>query len=187
MGRHAIFRDLMHLPGPDLDLKGIAVGTHDGGVQGLVAVGLGRADIILEPAQNGLVNIVDDTQDVIAVAHVFHNHPEREQVKDLIQGLVLVEHLAVDGIGMLHPAVGDMLDAQLVQPVIDLDLGASHERLILRLFRVQLGHDLLIAHGIQIFQGQVLQLPLDALHAQPVGNGSVYLHGFQGLLLLLGG
>ena len=33
----------------------------------------------------------------------------------------------------------------------------------------------------------VLQLPLDALHTQPVGDGGVDLHSLQRLLLLLGG
>ena len=60
VGGHAVFRHLMHLPGADLHLKGQAVGSYDGGVEGLVAVGLLGADIVLEPARNGLVDIVDD-------------------------------------------------------------------------------------------------------------------------------
>ena len=186
VGGHAVFRDLVHLPGPDLNLKGIAVVAHNGGVERLVAVGLGSADIVLEPAQYGLVNIVDNAQNVVAVAHVFHHYPEGEQVEDLVDGLVLVEHLPVDGIGVLHAAVYDVLDAQLVQPLVHLVPGALHEGLILGLLGVQLGDDLLIADGVQVFQRQVLQLPLDALHAQTVGDGRVDLHGLQGLLLLLG-
>ena len=120
-------------------------------MEGLVAVGLGGADIVLEAAQNGLVNIVDDAQDVIAVAHVLHHHPEGEQVENFINGLVLVEHLPVDGIGVLHPPVSDMLDAHFVQALVDLDLRALHEGLVLRLLGVQLRDDLLIADGVQIF------------------------------------
>ena len=51
----------------------------------------------------------------------------------------------------------------------------------------QLVGNLPVADGIQVLQGGVLQLPLDALHAQAVGDGRIDLHGFQGLLLLLAG
>ena len=57
----------------------------DGGVKALVAVGLGGADIVLEPAQNGLVEVVDHAQHVVAVADGVHHHPEGEEVEDLIQ------------------------------------------------------------------------------------------------------
>ena len=129
---------------------------------------------------------MDHAQNIVAVPHVFHDHPEGEEVEDLVQGLVLVEHLAVDGVGVLHPAVDDVLDIEIVQPLVDLVLGAAHEVLILLALGVQLGNDLVIADGVQILQRQVLQLPLDALHAQPVRDGGIDLHGLQGLLLLLG-
>ena len=44
-----------------------------------------------------------------------------------------------------------MLDAQLVQPVVDLDLGPLHEGLVFLVLFIQLGDDLLIADGVQIF------------------------------------
>ena len=185
VGGHAVFRHLVHLPGADLHLKGQAVGSYDGGVEGLVAVGLLGADIVLEPARNGLVNVVDDAQDIVAVPHRVHQHPEGKEVENLVQGLVLVEHLPVDGVGVLDAAVDHVLDAKLRQTVVHLGLGAEEEGVVLRLFGVQPGDDLLIAHRVQIFKGQVLQLPLDALHPQAVGDGGVNLHSLQGLLLLL--
>ena len=94
---------------------------------------------------------MDDAQHVIAVTHILHDDPEGEQVEDLVQGLVLVEHLPVDGVGVLHAAVDDMLDAQLVQPVVDLDLGPLHEGLVFLVLFIQLGDDLLIADGVQVF------------------------------------
>ena len=175
----------MHLPGTDLHLEGQAVRADDRGVERLVAVGLGGADIVLEPAQNGLVEVVDDAKDVVAVPHGVDDDPKGEQVEDLVQALVLIEHLPVDGVGVLHPAVDDVLDPQLLQPVVDLDLDAAHEVLVLLVLGLQLGDDLLVADGVQVFEGQVLQFPLDALHTQPVGDGGVDLHGLQRLLLLL--
>ena len=74
----------------------------------------------------------------------------------------------------------------VLEPLVDLRLGAAHESLVLRALGVQLGDDLIVADGIQIFQGEVLQLPFHPLHSQPVGDGRIDLHGFQRFLLLLG-
>ena len=52
---------------------------------------------------------------------------------------------------MLHPAVDDVIDVQLLQPVIDLDLDAAHEVLVLLVLGLQLGDDFLVANGVQIF------------------------------------
>ena len=185
VGGHAVLGDLVHLPGADLHFKGDAVGAHDRGVKGLVAVGLGGADIVLEPAQDGGEDVVDHAQDVVAVPHVVHNHPEGEEVEDLVQVLVLAEHLAVDAVWVLYPAVDQVGDAQLVQAGLRLGPGLLHEHVVFRLLGLQPGDDLLIPHRVQVFQRQVLQLPLHPLHPQPVGDGGVDLHGLQGLLLLL--
>ena len=151
MGGHAVLGDLVHLLGADLHLEGQAVRADDRGVEGLISVGLWSADIVLEAAQNGLVEIMDDTQNVVAVPHRVHDHPEGEQVEDLVEGLVLAEHLAVDGVGVLDPAVDDVIDVQLLQPVVDLDLDAAHEVLVLLVLGLQLGDDFLVANGVQIF------------------------------------
>ena len=186
VGGYAVFGNLMHLFGADLHLEGNAVVAHDGGVKALVAVGLGGADIVLEPAQNGLVQVVDHAQHVVAVADGIHDHPESKEVEDLVDALVLAEHLPIDGVGVLHAAVNDVIDLHVLEPLVDLRLGAVHESLVLRALGVQLGNDLIVADGIQIFQGEILQLPFHPLHSQPVGDGRIDLHGFQRFLLLLG-
>ena len=165
VGGHAVLRDLMHLLRPDLHLKGDAVRAHDGGVEALVSIGLGGADIVLEAAQNGLIEVMDDAEDVVAVPHAPHDDPEGEEVEDLVQLLVLAEHLAVDGVGVFHPAIDSVGDPQLRQPLVDLLLGLAHEGVILPGLQLQGGVDLLEAHGIEILEGEVLQLPLNALHA----------------------
>ena len=38
--------------------------AHHRGVQALIHVGLGRADVVLEPPQNGLEQVVDNAQHV---------------------------------------------------------------------------------------------------------------------------
>ena len=151
MGGHAVLGDLVHLRGADLHLKGDALVAHDGGVKALVAVGLGGADIVLKASQNRLVEVMDHAQHVVAVADGVYHHPERKEVENLIQRLILAEHLPVDGIGVLHAAVDNMLDAHFIEPLIDLSLGAAHKSVILRALGVQLGDDLIVADGVQIF------------------------------------
>ena len=151
VGGHAVFGDLVHLPGANLHLKGNTVRPHHSGVEGLVAVGLGSADIIFEAPQNGLIEVMDDAQHIVAVPYGVHHHPECEQIKNLVNGLVLTEHLAVDGVRVLHPSIDNVADVQLLEPLVDLVLRASHEVLILRALGVQLADDLIIADGVEIF------------------------------------
>ena len=64
-------------------------------------------------------------------------------------------------------------------------MDGGHEAVVLRGLFLQGVDDLLVADGVQVFQAQILQLPLHFLHSQTVGDGGVDLHGFQGFLLLL--
>ena len=186
MGGHAVLRRLVHLPGADLHLEGDALPAHHGGVQGLVAVGLGGADIVLEPAQHRLEHVVDTAQHVIAGGYVVHDHPEGVQVEDFIEGFALGVHFAVDGIDVLEPPVHPAFHPLLRQPLLDVGLHVVHKAGVEGGDVGQLRLHIVVAHRVQVLQGQVLQLPLQLLHAQAVGDGGVDLHGLQGLLLLLG-
>ena len=185
VGGHAVFGDLVHLLGADLHLEGDAALAHHRGVQALVHVGLGGADIVLEAAQNGLVQVVDQAQHVVAVRHRVHDDAEGEQVEHVVQRLVLGIHLAVDGVGVLHAGLHRGVHPRLTQTGGDLIVDGGHEAVVLRRLLIQRFGDLPVAHGIQIFQGEILQLPLHLLHAQTVGDGGVDLHGLKGFLLLL--
>ncbi len=59
MGGDTVFRSLVHLPGADLHLKGDALRADDGGVQGLVHIGLGGGNVVLEPAGHQIEQVVD--------------------------------------------------------------------------------------------------------------------------------
>ena len=128
--------------------------------------------------------VVDDAQDIVALGHVVDDDPEGIEVEDLVHGLVLGIHLAVDGVGVLHAAIDVAVDVGLPQAAGDLVVDGGHEAVILSGLFIQSLHDLPVADGIQIFQAQILQLPLHLLHSQPVGNGGIDLHGLEGLLLL---
>ena len=164
VGGDAVLGGVVHLPGADLHLEGDALPADDGGVEGLVAVGLGGADVVLEPAQHRVEQVVNDAQHIVALGDVVHNDPEGVEIEDLVHGLVLGIHLAVDGVGVLHPAVDGAVDALGVQPLLDAPLDGGQELLVGGGTGGQLVGDLLVAHRVQVAQGGVLQLPLDALH-----------------------
>ena len=60
VGRNAVLGLLVHLAGADLHLKGDALVADDGGMQALVAIGLGSGDIVLEAVGQRMVHIVDE-------------------------------------------------------------------------------------------------------------------------------
>ena len=82
---------------------------------------------------------------------------------------------------MLGPPGHGALD--LVDPQVLLDLEADLAQVLLT-SRGPLGHhvlDLLIHARVEGFEGPVLQLPLDRVHPQAVGQGRVDLQGLLGL------
>ena len=185
MGGNAVFGDLVHLPGADLHLEGNTVIPYHGGVEGLVHIGLGSADIVLEPSQHRLIQIVDDPQHMVALGHGVDDDPESKKVEHIVQGFVLGVHLAVDAVRVLHAAGHGAVDICLLQAGGDLVVDRSHKPVVLRGLFLQCLNDLLIADRVQILKAQVLQLPFQLLHTQAVGNGGVDLHGLQRFLLLL--
>ena len=188
MGGDAVFGDVVHLLRADLHLEHHAVGAHDRGVERLIAVGLGRADIILEAAEHGAVEVVDDAENVVAVRDGIDDDAEGEEVEHLVHGLALGIHLAVDAVGVLHAAVdaaeGNMVLGELA---LDLLLDALHERAVFLGLLLEGVGDLVEGGGVEVFEGKVLQLPLHALHTEPVGDGGVDLHRLERLLTLLVG
>ena len=75
VGCHAVFGNLVHGKGTNLDFQRVAPG-HDRGMQGLVAVGLGHGDIVLEPARDRLPHGMDNPQHRVAVLYIVHQHPD---------------------------------------------------------------------------------------------------------------
>ncbi len=93
--------------------------ADDGGVQALVAVGLGGGDIILEAVGQRVVHIVDEAQGAVALGQRIQNDTDRIDIVDLVKGLVLHDGLAVDAVNALDPALdGGTLDAALLPAAV---------------------------------------------------------------------
>ena len=183
--RHAVLGGVVHLPGADLHLEGDALGADDRGVHALVHVGLGRGDIVLEAPRHGFEHVVDDAEDVVAVWDGIDDDAEGADVVNAVHVQLLRVHLAVDGIDVLDAAVDSGLHALLLKAGLDPGLHAVHEAFQLGHALGQILGDLLVALGVEILEGQILQLPLGALHAETVRDGGVDLHGLQRLGFLL--
>ena len=185
VGGNAVFRSLVHVPGADLHLEGNALGADDGGVKTLVHIGLGGGDVVLEPAGYQIEQVVDVAQHVVAVGNGVHDDPEGVDVVKLVDGLSLSLHFPVDGVYMLDPAVGLVVDAHGGKPLGDFVLDGAHEHLILLLVGVEVIHDLIVGIGHQVLEGDILQLPLDLLHTQAVRQRRVNIHGLPAFFQLL--
>ena len=88
---------------------------------------------------------------------------------------------------MLDPPVDRPVDADGGQAIGDLRLDGVHEAVGAVLVLFEVVDDLLIALGIEVLQRRILQLPLDLLHAEPVGQRRIDLHRLHGFGDLLGG
>ena len=89
--RHAVFRHLVHGEGANLDLDQLVIKAENGGVQGLVAVGLGIGDEILEASIFGLPQAMHMPQREIAIGRRVNQDAESDQVMNLAKIRRLLE------------------------------------------------------------------------------------------------
>ena len=128
---------------------------------------------------------MDHAERGVAVGHVVRDHAESAQIEDAVDVDLLRVHFAVDAVDVLDARGDRALDALLLQTQLKLQLNVAHEALQRVHARVQIFRDRLIALRVEVAQGEVLQLPLDALHAQPVRDRGVDLHRLERLDALL--
>ncbi len=186
VGGDAPLRPLVHLAGPDLHLDGLAVGPDDRRVQALVEVELGHRDVVLEAAHHRPPAPVDAPERGVAVLHRVDDHAHRHEVEDVVELAPLDDHLLVEAPEVLATP-GDLgIDAELGEPAAHLGDGGGQVHLALGRAAadevVELGEALRVQGG----EGEVLELLLDLLHAQAVGQRGVDVQRLLGDALLLG-
>jgi hypothetical protein len=119
----------------------------------------------------------------IAVAHRVDQDPNGHEVVDVLEVTAADDHLLVDGVVVLGTAGHDGLDLGALQVRTDL---LAHSREELLAGRGSLGHqadDLVVDLRVQRGEGEVLQLPLDRVHAKAVRQRGVDLQRLAGLAL----
>ena len=181
MGGDAVVGHLFHVAGADLDLDRHAVHAHQHRVQGLVAVGLGDGDVVLELARHRFVQVVDAAQHPVAGVHRVDDDAEGEDVHDLGEALPLGLHLQVDAVEVLL-AADDLGAVALLLQRSSRSGWRIFSTSSLRLPRA-LAHgrgDALGAHRVQGAEAEVLELDAHVVHAQAQGDGGVHLQGLAG-------
>ena len=180
-------RHALHVLGADLYLDGAAVGAEQHRVQGLVAVGLGDGDVVLEAPRHGLVDVVHHAQHAVAGVHLVDHDAETVHVGDLVEAEALVAHLVVDAIKVLLAALDGGLDALLPQAFLQRQADLLHHLLAVAARLLEGLGQHAVAHRIVGAEAEVLQLQADVLHAQALGDGGVDLQGLAGDAALLVG
>ena len=99
---------------------------------------------------------MDDAQDVVALQHRIHNHPDGVDVVDLVHVAPLHIHLAVDAVDAFYPAVDLGGDVLIPQAAVDPGDDALQKGLPLLLAQGQLALDIGVGHRVQVFDGDVL-------------------------------
>ena len=181
VGSNTVFCRFVHIPRPDLHLKGNALCADDGGVQTLVHVGLRGGNIVFKPSRHQIEQVVNMTQHIVAIGNGIHDDPECVDIIQFIQGLALLIHLPVDGVNVFDPTIGGVVQTHAHQTFLHLVLNGIHKSLILLFMGRQIAHNALISYRIQIPQRNILQFPLDLLHTEPVRQRRIHVHGFPTL------
>jgi len=170
VGHHAELGMLVHVPGADLRLEGLIFGSDHGRVQRLVQVALGGGDVIVELPGDVLPEPVHDSQGGITGGDVPHQDAYRPQVEDLLQVQIFVLHLAPDTVDVLGPAADVGVDAGLGKPLPQGGDYRGDERFAFRAPAIELPGNALVRLGLEVAHGQVLDLPFDLPHPEPVGQ-----------------
>mmetsp|Transcript_5506 Transcript_5506/g.9837 ORF Transcript_5506/g.9837 Transcript_5506/m.9837 type:complete len:306 (-) Transcript_5506:234-1151(-) len=179
--RHTLLGDLVHALGAQLELQRRAQRAHQRGVQRLVAVVLGVGDVVLEAAGLRLVELVQHAESRVALQRLLGQDAKAKNVADLGKAhQALLMHLLVDRVDRLLAALHFHAQAGLGEGGADLALDARDQ---IAPVASRLGHGLAqrrVAPGVEILEGQVLQLAEGLVQAQPVRDGGVDVEGFAG-------
>jgi hypothetical protein len=174
----------MHVHGADLDLQRDALRTHHRRVQRLIHVRLGHRDVVLETAGDGLPESVDGAERPVAVAERGNEDAEADEVVDLVELLAADHHLFVDRVQVLRPPLHIRFHAELLQLRPEGFFHLFEELLPLAPAGLDEVRDLAVRTGVQGLEREILELPLQLLDAQAIGEGGVDLEGLVGDLVL---
>jgi hypothetical protein len=176
---------LVHVLRADLDLDRHAERAEERGVQRLVAVRLRDRDVVLELARDRLVERMQRAQREVAGRHVGHDDAEAVDVEHLGERDVLLLHLLVDRGDVLLAAGHLRLHLEFLQPRADalLDLAHRVAAVAARLRERLVEHAK--ARGVQRMEAQVLELVVERVQPQAIGDRRVDVERLAGDALLL--
>ena len=144
----------------------------------LVAVRLRDRDVILELAGDRLVEGMQRTHGEIAARHVGDHHAHAEDVVHLREREMLLDHLAVGGVDVLLAPEDLGADGALGELALHrVERAADHSTAVAARRLGRLGEHA-VAHRVEMREGQLLQLVVERVQAEAVGDRRVDLHRF---------
>ena len=182
VGGNAVLGLLMHLVGSNLNLERAGRGADNRRMERLVVVDLGHGDIVFEATGHGVPQRMHRAERGVAIAHRMRDDTQCHQVVDLGEFLALALHLLVDGPIVLGTAIDlEALQANAVE-LVGERLDSLSQIALANLARLSHhARNALVGIGLQVEEGQVLELPLNRAHAQTVGQGRIHVHGLASL------
>src|SRR5580692_7943502 len=169
----AVFGDLLHFAGADLQLDALLARTDHRRMDRTVIVLLRRRDVVFEPPRNDRPRGVHDAERLIAFGEIADDDAETENIRELLEADGLALHLAPDRIGALAPArdfSGDAAVAKLFGKLL-LDFGDPPARPRGQRFEPLAEH--LVGIRIELAERQILKLIAQLLHAHAAGKRRV--------------
>ena len=173
MRGNAVFGDLLHVAGADLQLDPLPAGPDHGGVDRAVVVLLRRRNVVLETPRDHRPGRVDYAECLIAFGDVADDDAEAENIGELLEADRLALHLAPDRIGALAPARDFGADAAVGQLLGELLLDLGDPAAGTRRQRFQPLGENLVGVRVELAEGQVFQLLAHLLHAHAAGQRRV--------------
>ena len=180
VGCNAVFVDVVHFPGADLQFDALLAGADHRGVDRAVVVLLRGRDEVLEAAGHHRPGLVNDSERAVAFLQRLDDDAETENVGKLLEAQRLRLHLAEHRPGLFLPAAHGGIDAFGLQLGGQfLDDAADMGPVALCEVGQMLGNRL-IGFRIDVLEGKFLKLVAQVLHADAAGKRRIDLHGFLG-------
>ena len=171
--------NLVHAVGAYLHLYPVTLLRHQRDMERLIAIGLGLGHPVAQAIGMAAVNLGQSGINLEAVAHLvisvlrLEDDAYSQDVEYLVEGDVLVLHLAPNGVRRLYPLAYLVLKAHVVQNLLD-GLCELLKGLVTRDLRgLQLMHDAVVVVGMFELEAEVLKLRLDFVQSETMSQRRV--------------
>ena len=163
-----------------MHFDGQAEGADQGGVQALVAVGLGDGDVVFDVAGLGLIEAVQRAEGGVAGGDVVDDDAEAVNVHHLGKTQFFVLHFLVDAVEVFFAAADFGFDVGAHQPLAEGAQYFAHHVATVAAAGLAGAIEHGVAVGQQVFEGEVLQLAVGMVEADAVGELGVDFQRFAG-------
>ena len=184
MCSNTIFRSLVHLKCADLNFKWLSVRADQRRMQRLIHIWLRHGNIVLEPARNRFIHLMDDAKCRIAVFDSIYQDTYCKQIINLIDRLVLVDHLFIDTEEMFDSSVNLRFNGCFIHMLLDLFDDIVYKLLSFTFTKSNFIHQIIVYIWFQIFQRKVIQLYFDFGDTKSHSDRCINIHRFTGFFLL---